>query len=50
MESLIRFLWYVLVFGVTAYAVFWLGHTGWWFVLAIILSSCFDHESTREHD
>lgn len=27
------------ILGVTAYAVFWLGYSGWWFLLAIILCS-----------
>ena len=35
---LIATLWNVLVWGVTAYAVFWLGHSGWWFVLAALLT------------
>lgn len=30
-------LWSILVMGVTAYAVFWLDHSGWWFLLAILL-------------
>lgn len=25
------------ILGVTAYAVFWLGYSGWWFLLAILL-------------
>lgn len=25
------------ILGVCAYAVFWLGHSGWWFLLALIL-------------
>lgn len=29
--------WESLIFGGTGYAVFVLGHSGWWFVLAIIL-------------
>lgn len=28
-----------LVFGTTAYAVFWLGHSGWWFVLAFVVAA-----------
>lgn len=27
-----------LVLGGTAYVVFWLGHSGWWFVLAALMS------------
>ncbi|MCX5570585.1 hypothetical protein [Kaistia nematophila] len=26
------------ILGVTAYAVFWLDRSGWWFLLAIILA------------
>lgn len=29
--------WNGAVLGVTAYAVFWLGHSGWWFLLALLL-------------
>jgi hypothetical protein len=29
--------WYGLVIGGCAYVVFWLNHSGWWFLLAIIL-------------
>ena len=28
-------LWEGLIFGGTGYAVFWLGHSGWWFALAL---------------
>ena len=31
--------WKAAVFGVTAYAVFWLGYSGWWFALALALSA-----------
>lgn len=27
----------LLVLGTTAYAVFWLGHSGWWFLLALMI-------------
>lgn len=29
----------LIILGVTAYSVFWLGYSGWWFVLAIALST-----------
>lgn len=31
--------WLALVFGTTACAVFWLGHSGWWFALAMVIAS-----------
>lgn len=34
--------WNGIVLGVTAYAVFWLGHSGWWFLLAVFLLVGFD--------
>ena len=27
----------LVVLGTTAYAVFWLGHSGWWFLLALMI-------------
>jgi hypothetical protein len=32
--------WASLLFGGTGYAVFVLGHSGWWFALATILATC----------
>ena len=32
-----RLLWAAAVFGVTAYAVFWRGYSGWWFLLALLI-------------
>lgn len=29
--------WELLVFGGTGYAVFVLGHSGWWFLLAMVI-------------
>lgn len=29
-----------IIWGVFGYAVFILGHSGWWFVLAAVLSGC----------
>ncbi len=37
--GLFRVLWPAIVFGTAAYAVFWLGHTGWWFLLAILIAA-----------
>jgi hypothetical protein len=34
---LLTMLWNATVLGVCAYAVFWLGHSGGWFLLAILL-------------
>jgi len=31
--------WDIIVFGFTAYLVFWKGHSGWWFIFAILLTS-----------
>lgn len=31
--------WRMLVLGTCAYVVFWQGHSGWWFLLAILLCS-----------
>lgn len=36
---LLRYLWVFTVWGVTAYAVFWLDRSGWWFLLALIITS-----------
>lgn len=30
--------WDTLVFGATGYLVFWRGHSGWWFVMAFVLT------------
>lgn len=29
--------WDGMIFGGTGYAVFWLNHSGWWFLLALLL-------------
>ncbi len=31
------FLWDSLVMGTTTYLVFWQGHSGWWYALAILM-------------
>ena len=32
------YLWGALVIGMTTYLVFWEGHSGWWYLLAMILA------------
>lgn len=32
--------WEVLLWVGTAYIVFWLGNSGWWFILTILMSQC----------
>lgn len=32
-------MWDGFVVGGCAYAVFWLGHSGWWFALAMVLAA-----------
>jgi hypothetical protein len=32
-----RFFWCVLVMGSCTYVVFWMGQSGWWFALAVLL-------------
>ncbi len=36
-EVLARFLWAAFIVGGCAYIVFGLGHSGWWFLLALVL-------------
>ena len=36
---ILDFIWSVGVIGGCAYIVFWKGHSGWWFILAIALVS-----------
>ena len=38
--------WEALTIGGCAYVVFWIGHSGWWFVLAVLLSSAMIRPST----
>lgn len=33
----LAFLWDFFLIGGVTYLVFWKGHSGWWFVLAIVL-------------
>ena len=35
----LHLLWDTLVFGTCTYVVFWLGQSGWWYLLAILISS-----------
>lgn len=32
--------WELLIFGGIGYAVFVLGHSGWWFVMAFFFGAC----------
>ena len=32
--------WELLVFGGAGYAVFFLNHSGWWFLAALIIGGC----------
>ena len=33
-------LWKAMIFGGTGYVVFMLDHSGWWFLLALVIASC----------
>lgn len=33
-------LWEAMIFGGTGYVVFMLDHSGWWFLLALVIASC----------
>jgi hypothetical protein len=35
--ALLRWLWMFTVLIGTSYIVFWLGYSGWWFLLAVLL-------------
>lgn len=35
---IVDFLWGLLVIGTCTYLVFWQGHSGWWYVLAVGLA------------
>lgn len=37
---LVNWLWTAMCFGTCAYAVFWQGYSGWWFVLAFLVDEC----------
>jgi len=34
---IVRFLWQLAVIGTCTYIVFWMGHTGWWYLLAFLI-------------
>lgn len=36
----------LVIFAGTAYIVFWMGHSAWWFLLAVFLNSVTQHEVT----
>ncbi len=35
----LMFVWLVLLWGASGYVVFWLGRSGWWFILTLIMST-----------
>jgi hypothetical protein len=45
-----RLIWCLAVFGATGYAVFWLGHSGWWFLFALFIcyGDCKDYRSPEQ--
>lgn len=45
--ALIYFAWNIIVLGTTAYVVFWLGHSGWWFLFALICCGSFSEAAVR---
>ena len=46
--ALLRWVWvFTLLIG-TSYVVFWLGHSGWWFVLALLLMSVGDTDEKKK--
>ena len=42
--SLCLFVWIVTCIGMTTYLVFWQGHSGWWFALAVFLAMSLECE------
>lgn len=44
----LKFVWTVTVISVTTYLVFWKGHSGWWYLLALIL--CGSGSSSSDGD
>lgn len=48
LAGVLRWCWYVMVQGTTAYVVFWLGHSGWWFALAFLLCACITSSNDKD--
>ncbi|MFG1462306.1 hypothetical protein V5F77_05345 [Xanthobacter sp. DSM 24535] len=46
--SLMSLAFNLVIYGVCAYAVFWLGHSGWWFLLAMVISASVTDSTARE--
>lgn len=44
---LVRTTWIVAVFGVTTYLVFWKDASGWWFLLAVLLTAFGGRDSEK---
>lgn len=36
--TILSWAWCILVFGTCTYLVFWKDHSGWWYLLALILA------------
>jgi hypothetical protein len=47
---LLVLLYNAVILGFTAYVVFWMGHSGWWFLLAVLLLHSFKSKSEKEDD
>lgn len=41
------FVWSISIMAGCTYIVFWMGHSGWWFLLAIFLAACWQCKSYR---
>jgi hypothetical protein len=39
--------WATLVMGTCTYVVFWLDHSGWWYLLAILIMGCWSCKFLR---
>lgn len=39
--------WGLVILGGCAYAVFWLDHSGWWFLLAMLLAGSWNCKNCR---
>lgn len=50
LSFLILVLYNVAILGFCSYIVFWRGHSGWWFLLAIILLGQFKKNDKLELD
>lgn len=39
MTGILRFIWFIVVYGTCTYLVFWKDASGWWYLLAIVIAS-----------